>query len=71
MKAPAYVPSVTLAQIISYGWAAGFQVKQTVEEAESCGFDVTEGEVLTEWKRQDEAYDKYCQSTTNQSSTKG
>lgn len=60
--APAYYPSVSLAQIISYGWAAGFQIDQTVEEAKSCGFDVTKGEVLAEWKRQDEAYDKYCRT---------
>ena len=57
----AYPPSTPLARIIQDGWAMGFSVNQTLEEARACNYEVTREDVLSAWKHEDEVYERYCQ----------
>jgi len=59
MIAPAYAPGTSLADILTDGWARGFRVTQTMEEAESMGYEVTEDEIVDSWEHQDEAFKRY------------
>ena len=58
MKKP-YKDFVTLKDIIEDGWARGFQVEQTVEEANIMGFLVDNTKVTTAWKKLTETYNKH------------
>lgn len=46
---PAYVPGTSLEAILTDGWSRDFKPAQTVSEASSMGFTITEDEVLAIW----------------------
>jgi len=65
MITPAYKIGTPLAEIILDGWARGFKVPQTMEEAESMGYEVTEEEIIDAWEYQDKMFRVYLHSVIN------
>lgn len=56
-----YKNGVTKDQIVFDGWSRGFEVLQTVREVEAQGFEVTEDEVTSEFKRHQFDMEEYYQ----------
>ena len=54
-----YIDGTTLQDILSDGWSRGFQASQTIDEANSMGFTVTELEVLETWEKFDKKLDSW------------
>lgn len=62
MKTTTYCSTATLDDILSDGWARGFEVNQTLKEAKACGFIITATDVRNAWAACDDEYASYIRN---------
>jgi hypothetical protein len=48
-----YRPGTTLEQILTDGWARGFAIPQTYDEAKEMGFIIKPSEIMAKWQELD------------------